>query len=534
MKKQLCFILGILALSTFVFGQDTIQYGTPFSGVPDNRDAVIYQVNTRCFSSTHNFQGVIDRLDNIKALGVNVVYLMPIYPVGILKAINSPYCIKDYKAVGTEFGTLTDLRNLIDSAHSKGMAVILDFVANHTSWDNSWISNKAWYKQDANGNIVSPNGWNDVAQLNFANTGMRTALISAMRYWVFSANCDGFRCDYTDGPPVDFWKQAIDSLRNITSHKLILFAEGTRSANYVAGFDLNFGMAFYNQLETIFSSNQSVKLIDGLNTSEYAGASGGQQIVRYITNHDVNSSDGTPLDLFGNNNGSLAAFVIVSYMKGVPFIYNGQEVATSFRLTFPFTSTTIDWNVNPGVTDEYAKIISFRNRSIAVRRGTLKSFSSADVCAFTKTSGTENVLVISNLRNKTISYTLPAALANTVWTDAFADSSVSLGTKLLLPPYTYIILKGGTLVSVKKLTENQIADIKFYPNPSNNKTTTVQLINMNENEDVSMTIYNISGKEVFSKQYLKSGQIGLNFPSGIYIVNIRSKQIFLNKKIVIE
>ncbi len=200
MKKQLSFLFSILVFGTFAYGQDTSQYGTPFSGVPDTWDATIYQVNTRCFSPTHNFQGVTARLDNIKSLGINVIYLMPIYPVGILNSINSPYCVKDYLTVGTEFGTLTDLRTLIDSAHCKGMSVIIDFVANHTSWDNSWISNKAWYQQDVNGNIVSPNGWTDVAQLNFTNTDMRKALIAAMKYWVFAANCDGFRFDYADGP----------------------------------------------------------------------------------------------------------------------------------------------------------------------------------------------------------------------------------------------------------------------------------------------------------------------------------------------
>jgi glycosidase len=141
------------------------QYGTPFTGVPNPRDAVIYQVNMRAFSSTRDVKGVIDRLDSIKALGVNVIYLMPTYPVGVLKAINSLYCVKDYMAVNGEFGTLTDLRKLIVAAHSRGMALIMDWVANHTSWDNAWISkHKDWYQQDAAGNIKSPVlGWLDVA-----------------------------------------------------------------------------------------------------------------------------------------------------------------------------------------------------------------------------------------------------------------------------------------------------------------------------------------------------------------------------------
>ncbi|MDR3652094.1 MAG: alpha-amylase family glycosyl hydrolase [Paludibacter sp.] len=422
--------------------QDPAQYGTPFTGVPDARDASIYQVNMRCFSSTHDFQGVISRLDSIKSLGINVIYLMPIYPVGILKSVNSPYCVRDYKAVNSEFGTLTDLRSLIDGAHSRGMSVILDWVANHTSWDNAWITAyPSWYVQNAGGVIQSPNGWNDVAQLNFQNQDMRAAMIKAMKYWVFTANCDGFRCDYADGPPADFWTQAIDTLRNISTHKLLMLAESDNSALFSAGFNYTFGFNFYGQMKTIFSSNKPVTNIDNLNTSEYSGASGSNMVVRYLTNHDVNGSDGTPLSLFGGSTGSMAAFVVAAYMKGVPMIYNGQEVGTPVQLVFPFTNQQINWTLNPSMVAEYKKILAFRNNSVAIRRGTLTSYDNADICAFTKTSGTETVFVISNLRNASINFTLPAAVASSVWNDAFTGNSVTLNTQLTLLPYSYMVLK---------------------------------------------------------------------------------------------
>lgn len=426
-----------------VVNPDTVQYGTPFANVPAAQDASIYQVNMRNFSAAGNFQGVVARLDSIKALGINVIYLMPIYPVGTVKAVNSPYCIKDYKAINAEFGTLTDLRAIIDGAHSRNMAVILDWVANHTAWDHPWVTdNKQWYQQDASGNVVSPpgTGWNDVAQLNFANADMRLAMIKAMKYWVYTANVDGFRCDYSDGPPVDFWKQALDTLRNISTHKLLMLAEGTRSANFSAGFDLNFGFSFFGQLKTIYSG-QSALIIDGLNSSEYTGATTGKQVVRYLTNHDVNGSDGTPLELFGGANGSMAAFAIVAFMKSVPMIYNGQEVGNTTRLTFPFTSTKVNWTGNYPMQEAYKKIIAFRNSSIAVRSGTLTSYSSADVCAFTKTQGTEKVLVISNLRNSVVNYTLPTAVANSTWQDVMNGGNFALTTQLTLQPYSFWVLK---------------------------------------------------------------------------------------------
>jgi glycosidase len=424
--------------------QNFTQYGAPFAGVVDRQDATIYQVNIRAFSAQSNFAGVTARLDSIKALGANVIYLMPIHPVGSLRGVNSPYSIKDYAAINPEFGTLNDLRALVDGAHSRNMSVIMDWVANHTAWDNPWISSHSdWYLKDAAGVIVSPPGmgWNDVAQLDFSNAAMRQEMIRMMKYWVYTANVDGFRCDYADGPPQDFWKAAVDSLRAITTHKLLLLAEGTRNNHFAAGFDFTFGFGFFGQLKNIYQNNLPATAIDGLNNTEYESSSNGQQVVRYLTNHDVNGSDGTPLELFGGIRGSAAAFVVVAYMKSVPMIYNGQEVGMNYRLTFPFTGADINWSLNPDVTAEYKRIIHFRNASTAIRRGALVSYTTPDVCAFTKELGSEKVFVVSNLRNSTQTFTLPSTVANTTWINAMTGTTEALGQSLTLPPYTYLVLK---------------------------------------------------------------------------------------------
>jgi glycosidase len=369
---------------------------------------------------------------------------MPIFPVGQLKALNSPYCVKDYFTVNPEFGALADLRALVDAAHRRNMSVILDWVANHTAWDHSWISaHKDWYLQNAAGNIVSPpgTGWTDVAQLNYQHQDLRKAMIKAMKYWVLTANIDGFRCDYADGPPADFWKQAIDSLRGITTHRLIMMAEGGRTANFTVGFDYNFGFSYFNTLKDIYGKERPVTAIDTLNTNEYLSAGPAQRVVRYTSNHDVNGSDGTPAELFGGINGAMTAFVVTAFMKSVPMIYNGQEVATAYRLLFPFTGAKIDWSVHPEVTAEYKKVLAFRSSSAAIRRGELTSYSSNNVCAFTKVLGAEQVLVIANLRNRTITYTVPPALQQLAWKDAFTGSSAALGTSFTLQPYAYYILK---------------------------------------------------------------------------------------------
>ena len=164
-------------------------------------------------------------------------------------------------------------------------------------------------------------------------------------------------------------------------------------------------------------------------------------MVRYITNHDVNSSDGSPIHLFGGKQGSMAAFVVVAYMKSVPMIYDGQEVGLPYPLVFPFTRSKIDWSLNPDVTAEYKKVIVFRNKSEAIRRGELASYSSDDVCVFTKIIGDKKVLVLSNLRNKQISYTLPTDLTSTQWKDGFTGEKKKLNATISLNPYQYIVLK---------------------------------------------------------------------------------------------
>jgi len=417
------------------------QYGTPFAGVPDPRDAIIYQVNMRVFSASRNFQGVIDRLDSIRALGVNVIYLMPIHPVGILKAFNSPYSVRDYLAVNPEFGTLSDLRRLVKEAHNRDMAVILDWVANHTSWDNAWVNNPSWHARNSAGEIIIPRNWTDVAQLNFDNHQMRAAMIRAMKHWVLVANIDGFRADFSDGPPIDFWEQAIDTLRKMPNRELILLAEGTRPESFAAGFDYIFGFNFYWHLKEIFGRGAPVTNLQISNAEESRGAGTMGRVVRYITNHDVNCSDGTPLDLFGGRDGSMVAFVVAAYMKGVPMIYNGQEVGNAHRLSFPFTGRIIDWSRNQDMVEEYKRIIAFRNQSEAIRRGALQKFSSADVGAFTRTLANDTVVVMANFRNREVEFTLPANLVNSNWIDAFTGNPVSVGRSVNLSPFEYIVLK---------------------------------------------------------------------------------------------
>ncbi|MDB5236553.1 MAG: glycoside hydrolase family protein [Hymenobacter sp.] len=425
--------------------QDPAPYGKPFAGVPDGRNATIYQVNMRGFSKEGTFRAVMARLDSIKALGVNVVYLMPIFPIGKLRAVDSPFAVQNYTAVNPEFGTLADLRALVDAAHARGLAVMLDWVGNHTSFDHPWVTQHPdWYVHDDSGAIVNPiPEWKDIAQLNFAKPEVHAAMIQALRYWVFAANIDGYRFDYADGPPQEFFTAALANLRAIPKHKLLLLAEGDKKKYYLqGGFDLCYDFGFMNVLKgRVFAKGQSVKLIDSVNAANYRNAPANARMVRYISNHDINAWDGTPQQLFGNQRGAMAAFVVAAYMKAVPMIYNGQEIGHAERVPFMGARKPIVWTPNPALTREYKQLIGFRNGSAAVRNGALASYSSDDVCAFTKTEGKEQVLVLANLRNAAVNYPLPASVGSTGWRTAFDGQPAALSTQVTLQPYQYLILK---------------------------------------------------------------------------------------------
>lgn len=424
--------------------KDPVAYGTPFSKVPDTKDIVMYEVNLRAFSTTHNFKGVQNRLDSIKALGVNTIWLMPIYPVGQLKSaggLGSPYSVKDYNAVNSEFGNLDDLRTLIAEAHNRNIAVILDWVANHTSWDNTWISNKAWYQQDGSGNIISPvgTGWNDVAALNYNNTDMRIAMIRAMKYWILTANADGFRCDASDFVPSDFWKQSLDTLKKFNNRKLILLAEGSKKDQFTAGFQLNYAFDFYNSLKGIFAGTQAPSTLMTTNTNESNTVANGGLKLRYTTNHDVTSSDGSPVTIYNGKQGSLAAFVLAAYVNGTPLLYNGQEVGNPKKIDI-FNDDPIDWTTNPDMVAEYKRIIAFRSNHEAIKTGTLTVYNNSDVIAFEKKSGIDDVLILVNARNNDINYSIPSGLQNTSWIDSSTGKSISLTQQLHLSAYGYLIL----------------------------------------------------------------------------------------------
>lgn len=453
-KDRTFFIIALLCFMAFSCSKDKpaviitpeptdeySQYGTPFGEVPATEDVIMYEVNLRAFSPTGDLAGVVNRLDNLKNLGVNVIWLMPIHPIGQVNSVNSPYSVKDYKAISSEYGTLSDLRMLTDEAHARGMAVIMDWVANHTAWDNSWISNKSWYTQNASGEIVIPAGtnWQDVADLNFENSSMREAMIDAMKYWVLEANIDGYRCDYADGVPFDFWKTAIDSLKSIPNRDYVLLAEGGRLDHWEAGFDLIYAWDFYGALKSVYEGQPAFRIFN-VHQIEYGGIPSGKHKLRYSTNHDESAWDQTPMILFNGKEGATAASVVTIFMGGVPMIYTGQEVGRTSNVPF-FSNSAINWNGNPDMLNAYEELLNFYNGSSVSKTGSITNYSNTDIVCFKKKLNEEELLVIVNMREEQLDFPIPTNLQNTSWTDALTGEVIAISNNLSLSGYEYYVLK---------------------------------------------------------------------------------------------
>jgi glycosidase len=391
-------------------------------------NVIFYEANFQTLTGGNKLRALDARLDDIAALSVNVLWLMPIHPIGVLKSVGSPYCVRDYWAVNPDLGSLADLEQLVADAHRRGISVILDWVANHTAWDNPWISHRDWYTQDAQGNIVSPPGfnWPDVADLNYNATGLRNAMIEAMEYWVDTVGIDGFRCDAADFVPDDFWAQAIAAVNVHAGRSLVWLAEGSHPSLYQDGFALLYGWTFSDTLLQVFQGKASPQALSGLE--------GGQTRLLYTTNHDKAAWDGSPVALYGSQDAALAAFAAAVFSGGPPLVYGSQEVGFPTTVSF-FGPQPVDWTAHPEVRQEYQRLLALRASSPAAQTGVRTDLSAGNLLAFRRTAAQDSLIFAAALGSQPATLTVPAGS----WVDT-TGASIPGGTALALPPGGYRIL----------------------------------------------------------------------------------------------
>ena len=372
------------------------------------RDGVIYEIYPRAFSQPGNFNAITARLDELKDLGVTILWLMPIHPLGQEKkkgTIGSPYAVRDYYAINPDYGTAEDLKRLVREAHARGLKVIIDIVANHTSWDSVLMKHPEYYKHDAQGNITYPYDWYDIAALNYSNQQLRRYMIDMLKHWIREFDLDGFRCDVAGEVPTDFWENARRELEQIKPD-IMMLAEAHKAELQVNAFDLDYSWPLHTALTNVLQGRGRVSDLRDEWEKEVKEWPKGALHMRFSDNHDERRA----IARFGEQ-GALAASTFVFTLDGVPMIYNGMEVGDTTESGAPalFEKLPIFWSIaerRPEFPKFYKQMIAMRKASVALRRGTLEWLKNSDearVVTFVRRAGNDKVLVAINLSSRPFS-----------------------------------------------------------------------------------------------------------------------------------
>jgi glycosidase len=411
-------------------------------------NATIYEVNIRQYTPEGTFAAFEEHLPRLSELGVKILWLMPIHPIGEVErkgSLGSYYSIKDYKGVNPEFGTMDDFKSLVEKAHQHGMKVIIDWVANHTSHDNHLVTEHPdWYTRDSVGNLISPFDWSDVVQLNYENQELRNYMIGALKFWVEEANIDGYRCDVASMVPTEFWNRARKELDEIKP--VFMLAEADEIELQEFAFDADYGWEFHHIMNGIAKGEKTVLDIDEYYQRELAKYPKNTIRMHFTSNHDENSWAGTEFDRMGPD--AAKAFAALTFViPGMPLLYNGQEVAFNRMLEF-FEKDLIDWTPNDEYTSLYKKLIELKKDNSALyaaNKGAdmfrVKTSNDVNVFAFTRENETDKVFAVFNLSNLKQSIELKDDAYIGSYNELLSDKQVTLtqGEEMELEPWQFLV-----------------------------------------------------------------------------------------------
>ena len=474
MYKIAVFILMIFFLSISCNEKTNTAVTDPENDLPLPQwaeSAVLYEVNTRNVTAEGTFNSFRTHLPRLRSMGVDILWFMPIHPISMknrkatngdlvesiedpverAKYLGSPYAVADYKAVNPNLGTMQDFKELVNDAHRRGLKVIIDWVPNHTGWDNPWITeHPEWYTKDKEGNITDPInpetgeswGWTDVADLNYDNAEMRLAMLDAMKYWVTEADIDGFRVDVAHGIQDDFWDQMKADFINLPK-ELFMLAESEVPYHRNSGaFHATYGWSFHHLMNEIAHEEKDVSDIKKWFKQNRSQFKKGFNL-HFTSNHDENTWAGTVFDRMGEAHKALA--VLAATYDGMPLLYNGQEIPLDFRIPF-FEKDTIHWN-NIQYNDFYRALFELKDRCTALRNQSgaePEIISDSDkVLAFRRKDKYDEIVVIINLTDEVQEYTLDITFENfrDVHTNSLEDATA--GETREIEPWDYYVLDGS-------------------------------------------------------------------------------------------
>ncbi len=441
----------VLLLYTFCFacthqkdhrqGEQSDVSTSTVKNVDWSKNANIYEVNIRQHTEEGTFKAFTKDIPRLKEMGVDILWLMPISPVGEKNrkgTLGSYYSITDYKEVNPEFGTKEDLRNLVNTAHDLNMRVMVDWVANHTAWDHPWTeTNKDYYTLTESGDFQPPvEDWSDVIDLNYDNQEMRAEMIDALEYWVREFDIDGYRCDVAGMVPEDFWndvRAALDKIKPV-----FMLAEGEETELHEHAFDMSYSWELMHLMREVAAGREPISVIPEMYERDKKRYPKGYYKMNIVTNHDENSWNGTAEEFFGE--GQSAWFVFAATTYGMPLIYSGQEANNTKRLEF-FEKDPIDWSGGSVFTDLYKKLLSLKHENPALWNGrfggdqVFLNTGTDKVLAFTRSKSNHQVAVFINISGEEVIAQIDGQFEN--YTDVIDGGSATVNGTLTLPPFGY-------------------------------------------------------------------------------------------------
>jgi 1,4-alpha-glucan branching enzyme len=410
--------------------------------------SALYEVFVRDFSPSGDFKGLAAGLGRIDSSGANVVWLMPVQPIGVMNrkgTLGSPYALKDYRAINPALGTATDLKELIAAAHQRGLKVILDWVPDHTAADHPWITEHPdYYHRNDKGEASTPRDpdgkltdWTDVAQLDFGNPAVRREMTATMVWWLKEFDLDGFRVDVAGFVPYDYWKETLPVIRASVSRPILLLAEWGDPQVHNLGFDLSYSWDSYKRLKAVWKGARADSFV-AKEVVDLTVMPPGAGRLRFTTNHDETAWDQPPVAIFGAGAGARAAYVASILLPGRPLLYNGQEVESPQKLPL-FERQAVEWNQPAAVEARahYARVIHLaRTDSAFIGRELLPVTTSApkDIIAYAR----GNRLVLVNARNRPASFTVSGYTASGA--EDLLSGMKQAGDSVRLPAYGAVVL----------------------------------------------------------------------------------------------
>jgi glycosidase len=376
-----------------------------------SKNSVIYEVNIRQFTPEGTFNAFATHLPRLKELGVDILWLMPINPIGVKnrkEPLGSYYSVKDYLDVNPEFGNLDDFKTLLVKAHDLGFHVIIDWVPNHSAWDNKLtIDHPGWYVKDSTGSFIPPIGfdWTDVIQFDWKNAELQNYMIEALKFWV-TLGVDGFRVDHPHQTPYEFWERARVELNKIKP--VFMVAENEEQTDFMkAGFDMSYAWELHHLMNRVAQGKDSVKSLSKYYDKEWSVFPKSVYRMVFMDNHDENSWNGTINSRMGVAQDAFAVFTFTT--QGVPLLYNGQEACLDKSLKF-FVRDTIKWDTCR-LTGFYKNLIVLKKSNSALANGDaggsmtlIKTNKDNKIFAYYREKDGNRIVVFLNLCKKNVTF----------------------------------------------------------------------------------------------------------------------------------